>query len=180
LETWRLSGRNEIKVRSNNNNQSAPAPSHIGEGCLPAGQAGGGAHKKKQKMKKEKNIYNTYETPIRFSIQDVDLRKIIFSEKRKTSGALVPNHPTFGVAGGKLCNGPPGRARSPGVIIPDGVSNPVRDKTKTEPFPVLKGRPVKAKGTIRLMADEPFENTINTEYQLVINIKPKFQFITNI
>jgi hypothetical protein len=130
-------------------------------------------------MKEETAKCNMTQGQNRLNLQEVETRKQIFNEKRKTSRALVPNHPTFGVAGGKLCNGPPGRARSPGNgrkpnpdhppnCIPDRVFNPVRDGTKTEPISITN--------QVRLLP----ENFCNTEYQLVINIKPKFQFITNI
>jgi hypothetical protein len=113
------------------------------------------------------------ETQTRWSIKDAAAVKLFFTEKLKTNGPAVANHPKFGAAGGKLCNGPPGRARSPGSFIPDSpfipdrVSNPVRDRTKTEPT------------SISLNIRHLPENYYNTEYQLVIN-KNKIQFITNI
>jgi hypothetical protein len=105
-----------------------------------------------------KKTYNMNETQIRWSIKDAAAVNGIFTQKIKTNGPAVANHPKFGAAGGKLCNGPPGRARSPGRYIS------VRDTTKTEPTSISQN--------IRPMP----ENYYHTEYQLVIN-KNKNHFL---
>jgi hypothetical protein len=127
-------------------------------------------------MKKERTNKSN-ESLIQYSLQEVIPRQIISTEKGKTSGALVANHPTFGVAGGKFCTGPPGRARSPGVncdLFPDHPPNSITCSlmTKTDSYPVLKGH-------LNEVRQLP-EINYNTEYQIVIYNKTNFQFITNI
>jgi hypothetical protein len=127
-------------------------------------------------MKKE-NANKLNKSLMQFSLQEVITRHIIFTEKIKTSGALVANHPTFGVAGGRFCTGPPGRARSPGEgnsLYPDHPPNRLVCLAKSE----IDKHPVPQE---HLNQVRPLpENYYNTEYQLVSYIKPKFQFITNI
>lgn len=111
-------------------------------------------------MKEEKTNYNVTESRIRCSIQDVKPVKLIFIEKRKANGPAILNHPGYGGPGGRLCTGPPGRARSPGVFSPDRVSNPVRAEPKTDQQLVLQGH----FNQVRLLP----ENYLHTECQLVI------------
>ncbi len=121
-------------------------------------------------MKEEKTNYNVTESLIRCSIQDVKPVKIIFIKKRKANGPAIPNHPNYGGAGGKLCNGPPGRARSPGAFSPDRVSNTVRAEPKTDQQLVLQGH----FNQVRLLP----ENYLHTECQLVIFKNKNYFFQT--
>jgi hypothetical protein len=107
---------------------------------------------KKTKMKKKTTNQNMNESQIWHSIKDAAVMKLIFIQKRRTNGPAVPNHPNFGGAGGRLCTGPPGRARSP------GVPKPVRFETTTEKQPVQKGH----FNQVRLLP----ENYLNTECQI--------------
>lgn len=116
-----------------------------------------------------KQIYmqNTVPNQIRLSIKDacgginqltnraLSRYAILQSPLRGRGRGEASNHPSHGWllslskqgAGGKLCKGPPGRSRSPGVgdglfpdhppdISPDRVLNPVRAGAKTDLFPV--------------------------------------------
>ena len=120
------------------------------------------------------------ETQIRWSIEDAAAVNIIFKQKIKTNGPAVANHPTFGAAGGKLCNGPPGRARSPGIgdiLFPD---HPPNNKAGPEasPFDRLRER-LSSQREGKGVSQNRLQ-FYHTEYQRVINNKPNFKFITNI
>ena len=121
-------------------------------------------------MKKETEKQNMTEGQIRWSIKDVSTDKLNFIEKRRPNGPVVPNHPTFGGAGGKLCNGPPGRARSPGVHSLDreipipSTSRMIgtgRDGTERAPVLII-GRHL----TICRKMEITFGNQRNIEYQM--------------
>ena len=131
-------------------------------------------------MKQEKNIETTATSQFQQSIKvrlarrgDCELQESSnFRVSHLPEGRPVPA-PSEGGKGGGFGKGPPGRSRSPGArgdpdhppdggacppvpIIPDRVSHPVRDGTKTEPFSVLftsltarQGHPLKAKFTLR-------------------------------
>ena len=66
--------------------------------------------------------------------------------------------------------GPPGKARSPGSLIPDRVRNPVRDEP--EPFIVLHGRTLKAKHIFRYRSLSLSKG--NTEYNFLQSINLNF------
>lgn len=123
-------------------------------------------------MKKERKKRSSDESQIRFGIQDAEPMKLIFIEKRKTSGALVANHPTFGVAGGTYCTGPPGRARSPGSGRKRTPDHPPNNKAAPDASPLSTRREGQGVSQNRL-------HFYNTEYQFIMN-KNKIQFITNI
>ncbi|MEI8113077.1 MAG: hypothetical protein WCI54_05580 [Bacteroidia bacterium] len=112
-------------------------------------------------MKEEKTKYNTTESRIQSNIQDVEPGKLIFIENRKVNGPAIPNYPTFGGISGKLCTGPPGRARSPGEY------SPVRAEPKTDQIPVLSGHPLKANYALRHRSLSLSKG--NTEYQVFSN-----------
>ena len=143
------------------------------------------------------------ENQIRDSIKDVEPGKSIFIEKLKKDKQIIQNQVIlsfrqagFGVAGGRYCTGPPGRAPSlyknniqfPDYP-PDGESGPlnirtirsfkpVKPKIKTDQDPVLNGRTRTKKRTSQRMLKEALTDRLNTEYQAFINNKN--QFFTNI
>jgi hypothetical protein len=124
---------------------------------------------------KKKTKFNMDESQIRCNIKDGYTVGLKIIEKRKTNGPLVSNHPTFGVAGGKYCTGPPGRARSPGVgdsLYPDHPPNGFACLAITE-----KDEYLVQHGHFNQVRIFP-EIYFNTEYQLVINNKKQI-FINN-
>lgn len=80
--------------------------------------------------------------------------------------------------------GPPGRARSPGITQTHFPDYPLMPLNRGSSFhfanniKIMKDRPVKAKGAIFYFLIKSFENQYNNEYQYFIN-KQKTNFFNN-
>lgn len=128
-------------------------------------------------MEKEKNIEAKAESQIReaSSLPFNRSGNWEHSERLNFNNNLTGNWPVKGGAFNIFLiqnkgKGPPGKARSPGSLIPDRVRNPVRDEH--EPFIVLHGRTLKAKHIFRYRSLSLSKG--NTEYNFLQSINFNF------